>query len=250
MQKYGYENERLHALYFKVMEGYEDPSEEETIESIMQQIQEFLNASYMLGTNPLRELRRILPQYKWQYHELTDQGLIKHTVAASDFIWRVNWLDDMPNVFATKLELVTATMISSAQPKPEPSRWFWAGNKKKLERTTHKITYARACDGYPVYYEILDQDWMDTNAGRVWRKEPIKRSRRLVSTDVAKQSIDELEFSSRVRELLRSANINTIGELATKTADELLDIPNFGKKALEQCKEQLFTLGIVAGCFS
>lgn len=57
-------------------------------------------------------------------------------------------------------------------------------------------------------------------------------------------SIKELEFSVRSRNCLEQENIQTLGELATKRASDLLAIKNFGKKSLFEIREKLQQYGL------
>jgi len=52
-------------------------------------------------------------------------------------------------------------------------------------------------------------------------------------------SIDDLNISSRTSNSLKRAGVMTIGELLSKPIDELMDIRNFGKKALVELNEKL-----------
>ena len=171
MTKYGYESKRLHALFYKVMEGYEPPNDEETLPGVMQQIEEFLESCYWLGINPLRELRQMLPQYSWEYRRSKDRGLITRTVASSDFIWRVNWLHDEKDSYSKEIEVVTATKTD----RPERLKLFFAGEKKKLEQSTRKIDFISALGGDPVYWDLMDEEWMQTPEEQKWLHTPIKK---------------------------------------------------------------------------
>jgi hypothetical protein len=46
------------------------------------------------------------------------------------------------------------------------------------------------------------------------------------------------------RNCLKRAQINTIGELLTKTEDDLLNITNFGQKSLDEVKAKLDERGL------
>ncbi len=59
-----------------------------------------------------------------------------------------------------------------------------------------------------------------------------------------KLPISELELSVRSSNCLREAGIKTIGELVTKTEDQLLSFKNFGKKSLSEIKELLIGMGL------
>ncbi|RPI06927.1 MAG: DNA-directed RNA polymerase subunit alpha [Actinobacteria bacterium] len=51
--------------------------------------------------------------------------------------------------------------------------------------------------------------------------------------------IEDLDLSERPRNCLKRAQINTIGELITKSEDDLLNITNFGQKSLDEVKQKL-----------
>src|SRR5438034_1113266 len=53
--------------------------------------------------------------------------------------------------------------------------------------------------------------------------------------------IEELELGVRSYNCLKRVGIETIGDLVTKTENELAAIPNFGKKSIEEVKETLAT---------
>lgn len=56
--------------------------------------------------------------------------------------------------------------------------------------------------------------------------------------------IEALDLSERPRNCLRRAQVQTVGELVTKTEDELLNITNFGQKSLEEVTAKLDELGL------
>jgi DNA-directed RNA polymerase subunit alpha len=56
--------------------------------------------------------------------------------------------------------------------------------------------------------------------------------------------IEELELGVRSYNCLKRVGIETIGDLVTKTENELAAIPNFGKKSVEEVKETLATHGL------
>jgi len=56
--------------------------------------------------------------------------------------------------------------------------------------------------------------------------------------------IEALDLSERPRNCLRRAQIESVGELVTKTADDLLSITNFGHKSLEEVVAKLDELGL------
>ena len=61
------------------------------------------------------------------------------------------------------------------------------------------------------------------------------------------QPVDIIELSVRASNCLKVAKIKTIGELVTKSEDELLSYKNFGKKSLDEIKERLKEMGLGLG---
>jgi DNA-directed RNA polymerase subunit alpha len=61
------------------------------------------------------------------------------------------------------------------------------------------------------------------------------------------QSVGELELSVRATNCLKSANIQTIGELVAKTDAELLKYRNFGRGSLNNIKQALAEIGLSLG---
>ena len=57
-------------------------------------------------------------------------------------------------------------------------------------------------------------------------------------------SIEELDLSVRSYNCLKRANVNTVGELITKTEDDMMKVRNLGKKSLEEVDEKLNSLGL------
>lgn len=57
-------------------------------------------------------------------------------------------------------------------------------------------------------------------------------------------AIEDLDLSERPRNCLKRAQINTVGELLTKTEDDLLNITNFGQKSLDEVKQKLDERGL------
>jgi len=56
--------------------------------------------------------------------------------------------------------------------------------------------------------------------------------------------IEELDLSVRSYNCLKRANINTVGELITKSEDDMMKVRNLGKKSLEEVDEKLNSLGL------
>jgi DNA-directed RNA polymerase subunit alpha len=56
--------------------------------------------------------------------------------------------------------------------------------------------------------------------------------------------IEDLDLSERPRNCLKRAQVNTVGELLTKSEDDLLAITNFGQKSLDEVIEKLDARGL------
>ena len=65
-----------------------------------------------------------------------------------------------------------------------------------------------------------------------------------VATEVLNKSVADLELSVRSRKALQRLNINLLGELASRTEDELLGCKNFGHTSLNEIKQQLAGFGL------
>src|SRR4051794_12426051 len=65
-----------------------------------------------------------------------------------------------------------------------------------------------------------------------------------VPNEVLGKSVADLELSVRSRKALQRLNINTLGELAMRTEDELLGCKNFGQTSLNEIKQQLTSFGM------
>jgi DNA-directed RNA polymerase subunit alpha len=61
------------------------------------------------------------------------------------------------------------------------------------------------------------------------------------------KSVEELELSVRANNCLRNANITSIGELIQRTEAELMKTKNFGKKSLQEIKDELTRIGLSLG---
>jgi DNA-directed RNA polymerase subunit alpha len=62
--------------------------------------------------------------------------------------------------------------------------------------------------------------------------------------EILNKSVGDLELSVRSRKALQRLNINSLGELASRTEDELLGCKNFGTTSLNEIKQQLGTFGL------
>ncbi|MBF8438039.1 DNA-directed RNA polymerase subunit alpha [Halanaerobiaceae bacterium Z-7014] len=57
-------------------------------------------------------------------------------------------------------------------------------------------------------------------------------------------TVEELELSVRSSNCLKRAGINTVGELVSKTEDDLMKVRNLGKKSLQEIKDKLHDIDL------
>ena len=65
-----------------------------------------------------------------------------------------------------------------------------------------------------------------------------------IAPEVLAKNVSELELSVRSRKALQRLNINSLGELASRTEDELLGCKNFGATSLNEIKQQMTSFGL------
>ena len=58
------------------------------------------------------------------------------------------------------------------------------------------------------------------------------------------KKVEELELSERPRNCLKRAQIDTVGQLLEKSAEDLMTITNFGQKSLDEIYEKLNARGL------
>lgn len=66
-----------------------------------------------------------------------------------------------------------------------------------------------------------------------------------ITAEAMKTRIEDLELSSRTISALEKANIRTVGGLARKKEDDLLEIEGMGPKAIQEVKRALANFGII-----
>lgn len=65
-----------------------------------------------------------------------------------------------------------------------------------------------------------------------------------IAPEILGKTVGDLELSVRARKALQRLNIETIGELAQRTEQELLACKNFGQTSLDEVKEKLTLQGL------
>lgn len=84
---------------------------------------------------------------------------------------------------------------------------------------------------------------LDGQHGRI-RKEILEQLKGKASEAVLNKPVSVLDLSVRARKALQMLNIQTLGDLATRTEAELLGVKNFGTTSLTEIKEKLTEYGL------
>jgi DNA-directed RNA polymerase subunit alpha len=66
----------------------------------------------------------------------------------------------------------------------------------------------------------------------------------MVSDDVSRMLVEELDLPTRLENALKNGNIETVGQLLSTPRKELLKIKNLGGKSLEMVEERLREKGV------
>jgi DNA-directed RNA polymerase subunit alpha len=62
--------------------------------------------------------------------------------------------------------------------------------------------------------------------------------------DLLSRSVDDLQLSARGRKCMEKLNVRTLGDLAQKTEEDLLNCKNFGQTSVDQVKLKLAKFGL------
>jgi DNA-directed RNA polymerase subunit alpha len=68
--------------------------------------------------------------------------------------------------------------------------------------------------------------------------------RSTIAPELASMPVEQLNLSVRTLNCLRRGNINTVGELMSKSEKDLMSLRNFGIKSKQELEERLETLGL------
>ncbi len=85
-----------------------------------------------------------------------------------------------------------------------------------------------------------------TSLGRAVADEPLplSTSHTAVPDTLRLMAVEELKLSSRTQNSLRRGNLASVGEVLQRSADELLNLRNFGVRSLEELLAKFSSLGI------
>jgi DNA-directed RNA polymerase subunit alpha len=87
----------------------------------------------------------------------------------------------------------------------------------------------------------LGQAVEDKNGAAARKPAPVAGN---VPPEILGKTVADLELSVRSRKALQRLNINSLGDLAARTEDELLGCKNFGQTSLNEIKQQMATFGL------
>jgi DNA-directed RNA polymerase subunit alpha len=112
------------------------------------------------------------------------------------------------------------------------------------------ITQLQAISGFKteihpisINEKIVETKIVETKTEKTEEKEPENEAREDLS-EVLKTRIDALDLSPRTLKALTNANIRTVGGIARKKADDLLEIEGIGEKGIQEIKKILSDFGI------
>ncbi len=117
-------------------------------------------------------------------------------------------------------------------------------DKLTLEVWTDATTTAK--DAVSIAAKILTEhltlftDLSDTVASQ----SIVREKNQDVDPPALKLTIEELDLSVRSFNCLKRANINTVRDLITKTAEEMMKVRNMGKKSLDEVQNKLAMMGL------
>lgn len=77
----------------------------------------------------------------------------------------------------------------------------------------------------------------------IGRRDPVELPEN-VAPEILSKAVGDMELSVRSRKALQRLNINSVGELAQRTEQELMACKNFGQTSLNEIKHQLTTYGL------
>jgi DNA-directed RNA polymerase alpha subunit len=66
----------------------------------------------------------------------------------------------------------------------------------------------------------------------------------IILGDTPSRLIDDMPFTVRTSNCLREAKIHTVGQLQQWTANELLKLPNLGRKSIKEIIDELQEIGL------
>lgn len=115
--------------------------------------------------------------------------------------------------------------------------------REALEKAiTTMVEQLQAIVGFTVSHRIISKEVEKEE--KKDKKEGVEKEETSEFTDILKTRIDTLELSTRTLNSLTGANIRTIGGIARKKKEDLLEIEGIGDKGIQEIKKVLSVYGI------
>jgi len=115
--------------------------------------------------------------------------------------------------------------------------------REALEKAiTTMVEQLQAIVGFTVSHRVISKEVEKEE--KIDKKEGAEKEESSEFTDILKTRIDTLELSTRTLNSLTGANIRTIGGIARKKKEDLLEIEGIGDKGIQEIKKVLSVYGI------
>ncbi len=95
-----------------------------------------------------------------------------------------------------------------------------------------------------VDFKEKDEEKVEKKTAKAVEKEQEKEAKSVDFADILKTRTDDLDFSTRTLNALTGANIRTLGGLARKKREDLLEVEGIGEKGITEIKKALAKFGL------
>ncbi len=93
-------------------------------------------------------------------------------------------------------------------------------------------------------FKEVEEEKVEVKASKVKEEESEDTEKSADVSDILKTRIDTLDFSTRTLNALNDANIRTLGGLARKKREDLLEVEGIGEKGITEIKKTLSKFGL------
>jgi DNA-directed RNA polymerase subunit alpha len=104
------------------------------------------------------------------------------------------------------------------------------------------VEQLQAIVGFTISHKTISKEAKEDDAKE--DKSEVEKGESSEFTDILKTRIDTLDLSTRTLNALTGANIRTIGGIARKKKEDLLEIEGIGDKGIQEIKKVLSGYGI------
>jgi len=116
--------------------------------------------------------------------------------------------------------------------------------REALEKAiTIMVEQLQAIVGFTISHKVIEKE-VEKEESKKGEKEESDKGESNEFTDILKTRIDTLDLSTRTLNALTGANIRTIGGVARKKKEDLLEIEGIGDKGIQEIKKVLGGYGI------